>query len=194
MTSAFKISTIKREAETYLSQGLYKEALAVYKNFLAKTKGLDPALRKIVDESIDRIRSAAIGNNCEKDVSMSDTMVTVSKPTSKDRAPAGKRLVKAQSLIDAGRYEHALDEYYRLLKNNYLTSAVIKGVALCLVHLVQPKNIAVTVDRLATDLFKHPRNRRTFKRSISNKINQDQYPKHFIALTRNYYLGNGDLS
>lgn len=185
MTSSFKISTIKQEAETYLSHGLYKEALNVYKTFLAKAKELDPTLRKIVDESIDRIKSAAISHNCEKDVAMSDTVVSLAKHASKKKAPAKDRLAKAQLFIDAGSYERALNEYYRLLKNNYLTSAVIKGVALCLVHLVQPKQIAGVVDRLSTDLFQHPQNRQTFKRSISNKINQDQYPQHFSALTRN---------
>lgn len=186
MTSAFIISTVKNEAETYLSQGLYKEALTVYKTFLAKTKELDPTLRKIVDESIGRIRSAAIDHNCEKDVAMSGTVDDWLKHGSKCDSPAGDRLANAQAFINTGCYEQAMEEYRRLLKNNYLTSAVMRGVALCLVHLVQPKHIASVVDRLAADIFKHPRNRNAFKLSISNKINKDQFPQHFSVLTRNF--------
>jgi tetratricopeptide (TPR) repeat protein len=192
MNGAFKISTIKNEAETYLSQGLYKEALTVYQNFLTKTKELDPSLKKIVDESIDRIRSAAIDHNCEKDVSMSGVVTTVTKSKLKDNTTVNDLLVNAQTFIGAGSYERALDEYRRLLGNNYLTSAVIRGVAQCLVHLVQPKHIVNVVDRLAADFFKHPRNRNAFKRSIFKKISKDQYPNHFSALAHDFNVEKGD--
>lgn len=210
MTRAFKISTIKHEAETYLSQGLYKEALMVYRNFLVNIKELDPALRKIVDESMGRIKTAARDHNCEKEISMGPietaagdhnrekevcmpgVIDTLPKRASEESTSVNDRLVNAQSFIDLGCYERALEEYRRLLKNNYLTSAVMRGVALCLVHLVQPKQIVNVVDQLATEMFKHPRNRNAFKLSISKKISKDKYPRHFSALTRHLYEINGE--
>lgn len=194
MTNASKISTIKHEAETYLSQGLYKEALTVCKKFLANTKKLDSDQRKVIDESISRIRSAALSHNCKKDVSMSDVVVTMPKRNSKGGASAAvnDRLVNAQAFINAGYYERALKEYHQLLKKNYLTSAVIRGVALCLVHTVRPNHIENIVDRLANDIFNHPRNRKTFKRSIAKNICKDRYPRHFSALTHHVILVKED--
>lgn len=123
---------------------------------------------------------------------MSGVVTTVPKRKLKDNATVNDRLVNAQTFIDVGCYERALDEYRRLLGNNYLTSAVIGGVAQCLVHLVQPKHIVYVVDRLAADFFKHPRNRIAFKRSISKKISKDQYPNHFSALAHDFHVINGD--
>jgi hypothetical protein len=93
-----------------------------------------------------------------------------------------ERLDRAQALLDIGFFQIALEEYRRLLEKRYITDAVIKGVALCLVNLVRSKRFTAVVDHFVGENFKHPRNRKLFKLAIARKIDSKQYPRHFSAL------------
>lgn len=69
-----------------------------------------------------------------------------------------------------------------MLLNRYITDAVAKGVALCLVHLVRSNRFTAVVDCFVGAIFKHPRNRRLIKLAIAKRIDSKQYPRHFSAL------------
>jgi tetratricopeptide (TPR) repeat protein len=182
MSHVFRIDKIRHEAETYFSQGLHQEALTVYKKFLAHTRNLNPILKTTIHESIRRIRSAAQHNNRDEAELMSDVEITLIKKGWKGHATDEERLASAQALVQMGLYTDALEEYRRLLKNRFLTAAVMRGVATCLVNLVRPKHFTVVVDHFAGEIFKHPRNRKALKVIIAKAIDSKQYPRHFSAL------------
>lgn len=182
MPNRLKLAQIKHEAETYLSQGLHKEALAVYEKFLSNTKDLHPTLKTAISESIHRIRSAAQGHDRDEAELISEVEIALIKMGWKSHVSDEERLASAQALLNIGFFQFALDEYRRLLKKRYITDAVIKGVALCLVNLVRSRRFTVVVDHFVGEIFKHPRNRKVLKLAIAKRIDSKQYPRHFSAL------------
>jgi tetratricopeptide (TPR) repeat protein len=182
MPKMFKIAQIEHEAETYLSQGLHQEALAVYKKFLSNARDLHPALKTAINESIRRIRSAAQGHDRDEAERISEAEIALIKKGWRSHVSDVERLASAQALVKIGFFQLALDEYRRLLKKRYITDAVIKGVALCLVNLVRSKRFTAVVDHFVAEIFKHPRNRKVLKLAIARKIDSKQYPRHFSAL------------
>jgi hypothetical protein len=108
--------------------------------------------------------------------------ITLIKKGWKGHATDEERLASAQALVHMGLYNDALEEYRQLLKNRFLTAAVMRGVAICLVNLVRPKHFTVVLDYFAAEIFKHPRNRKALKVIIAKAIDSKQYPRHFSAL------------
>jgi tetratricopeptide (TPR) repeat protein len=182
MPKMLKIAQIKLEAETYLAQGLHKEALAVYKKFLSNARDLHPTLHAAIDESIRRIRSATRGQDRDEAELLSKVEIALIKKGWRGHVSDEERLASAQALLEIGFFQFALEEYRRLLLNRYITDAVIKGVALCLVNLVRSNRFTAAVDRFVGEIFKHPRNRKLFKLAIAKRIDSKQYPRHFSAL------------
>jgi hypothetical protein len=178
----YEIAQIKQEAETYLSHGLHQEAVAVYKRFLSTTGNLSPTLITAINESIRRILSAARGKDRDEAELISKAEIAMIKKGWRGHVPDEERLASAQALLDIGFFQFALEEYRWLLKKRYITDAVIKGVAQCLVNLVRPKRFTTVVDYFVGELFKHPRNRKLFKLAIAKRIDSKQYPRHFSAL------------
>lgn len=182
MSLKFKIATIKHEAETYLSQGLYQEALAVYKKFIAGSSDLHPTLRANIEKSIRRIRSAARAHDRGEAAMISNVEINLIRKGWNDHATDKEQLASAQALCRLGLYEYALEEYRRSLKKKVLTTDVMRGTALCLVNLVRPRHLTVVVDHFAKEIFKAPRNRKALKLAIAKQINSERYPRHFSAM------------
>ena len=182
MPNRFGIAQIEHEAETYFSQGLHREALAVYKKFLSNTGDLHPALKTAIYESIRRIRATAHSHDRDEADLISKVEIALIKEGWKSHVSDEERLASTQALLDIGFYQFALEEYRRLLKKRYITDDVIMGVALCLVNLVRSKHFTAVVDHFVGEIFKHPRNRKLFKLAIARKIDSKQYPRHFSAL------------
>ena len=182
MPNMLEIVQIKLEAETYLSQGLHKEALAVYEKFISNTRDLHPTLKAAINESIHRIQSASQSRDRDEAALISKVEIALIKKGWRSHVSNKERLASAQALLDIGFFQFALEEYRRLLFKRYITDAVVNGVALCLVNLVRSKRFTAVVDHFVGEVFKHPRNRKLFKLAIAKKIDSKQYPRHFSAL------------
>lgn len=194
MSFEFKIATIQHEAETYFSQGLYQEALSVYKKFIADISDLHPTLRATIAKSIRRIRSAAKTHERGETAMISDVEIKlIRKDWNDDHASGKEQVASAQALCKLGLYEYALEEFRRLLGKKVLAPTVMRGTALCLVNLVRPKYFTVAVDYFASEIFKAPRNRKALKFAIAKQINSERYPRHFSALCHHLAVLDNDL-
>jgi tetratricopeptide (TPR) repeat protein len=182
MAHVFRIAQVKHEAETYLSQGLHQEAVAVYERFLANARDLDPIYKTAIIESIRRIKSDDRNQVPDEADLLSEVEITLIKKGWQSHATVDDRLASAQTLLDMGLYEYALEEYRQLLKKRYLTKSVMRGVALCLVNLVRPNRFSVVVDHFVREIFKHPRNRKALRLVIAKHIDTKKYRRHFSAL------------
>ena len=182
MAEMTEIAQIKHEAETYLSQGLHQEALAVYERFLADSRDLHPALKTDIIESMHRIRSAARREYRDEAERMTDVEITLIRKGWRGHATNEERLASARALVNMGLYKDGLEEYRRLLERRFITAAVIRGIAQCLVNLVRPQHFTAVVDHFAGGIYKHPRNRKALKVAIAKAIDSKLYPRYFSAL------------
>ncbi len=184
MSSLYRILQVKHEAETYLSQGLHQEALVVFEKFLAEARDLQPSVKSDILQSIYRIRSDARKGHQDEAELMSDVEIILIKKGWQGQATDEERLASAQTLLGLHLYQFALEEYRRLLKRRFISVTVIRGVALCLVNLVRPKQFKSVVEHFAEEIFKHPHNRRALILGIAKQIDSKYYPRHFSALSR----------
>ena len=191
MTDMLEIAQIRHEAETYLSQGLHQEALAVYEKFLSSARDLPPTLRTAIIESMRRISSAARRHDRDETEHFTDLEITLIRKGWKGHVTNEERLASAHALINIGLYRYGLEEYHRLLRRRFITTTVIRDVALCLVKLVRPRHFTAVVDHFAGETFKHPRNRKALKLAIAKAIDSKLYPRHFSALC--YHLSRVNL-
>jgi hypothetical protein len=194
MADTPEIAQIKHEAETYLSQGLHQEALAVYENFLANARNLHPALQIAVRESIRRIRSAPRHDDWNEAELITDIEITLIRKGWRAHATNEERLASARALVNMGLFKDGLKEYRRLLERKFITATVVRGVTLCLVKLVRPQHFTAVVDHFVGETFKRPRNRKALKLAIAKAIDSQLYPRHFAALCYHLSRVNLDLS
>lgn len=184
MACPFILAAIRNEAETYLSQGLHQEALAVYNRFLANAGEIDPGLRATIEAAKNRIDSIAKCHTQDEDTRITDVEITFIKKGWTRNASADELAVSAQALIELKRHGHALEEYRRLLMTGQRTATAIKGLTECLVWLVGPDQFADAVSIFANGALKKSNNRMRLKLLIAKNIDAHRYPDHISSLYR----------
>lgn len=182
MSHAFRIASIKHEAEVYLSQGLHEEALSVYNKFITENKDIQPAMKSTIKEFMRLIESDALKADRDENELLSEIEITwIKKGWENDSSPKD-RLTSANVFLNLGLYADAFEEYRQLLEDGCLTSGVFEGTAQCIAHLTYPNHIVIVVDQLARSIFNSAKNQKAFKLIIANKINAKEHTRHLLAL------------
>ncbi len=151
-----KLTTIlaKKEAETYLTHGLHKEALAIYKKLLSSCPNLENGFKDAVQGRIQEIQSELDETPTQENQKLSLAEIMRIRKGWGAAATEGDLLVCAQALCQVGHYQYAFEEVVRLLQKGCTFVKVIGLLADCLVHLRTPQQIPKSLDRLTQKLFK----------------------------------------
>jgi tetratricopeptide (TPR) repeat protein len=159
-----KITTIltRKEAEIYCKQGLYKEALKLYRKLLSSTPNIDPALRRVVETRINEICKTLESDAPLKPRQLSDSDVVRIKQGWGKRATEGEVLICARAFFRMGRFQEALDELTVVLSKGRATKSVIVFSAKCLATLHRPSDVAKNIEVLGKKIFDTPQKRLRF--------------------------------
>ena len=182
MPKANKFSTLKQEADIYLSQGLHQEAIELIGRFLSDNPNLGQHTISALEKWINLIQSTIYSSYRDEKELLSEVEISLLKKGWYDSATDDERLTSAGALLKLGYYHHALDEYQRLLAKRCMNAAVFKGAAMCLVHLHQPEKFAAAVDGFAKIIFNTQKNRHACIVNIARCLGSDRYPRHFSVL------------
>ena len=149
---AGKITTIlaKREAETYCTQGLHKEALHLYRNLLATSPNIDPSLKAGIERQIDKISAAMESDDLEEANRLSAADIRRVKQGWGEQATAGDRLICAQAFYQIGHYRESLDEMTQMLHHGCETKWISHLFAECLVKMHPPDEIAKSFEAISS--------------------------------------------
>jgi tetratricopeptide (TPR) repeat protein len=182
MSKNIELAALKHEADIYLSHGLHHEAIALIARFVSKNAHLGSHTISALEKWMGLIMSTKPSEHLNEKELISEVEISLLKKGWDARAKEGEHLTSAGVLAELGYYQHALEEYQRLLAKRCMKAAVFKGAAECMVHLHEPDQFAAAVDRFANEVFKDPRNRHACIVNIARALGSEQYPRYFSAL------------
>jgi hypothetical protein len=146
---AGKITTVltKREAETYRSQGLHREAVHLYTELLATSPHIDPQIKTAVESQIQHLQQEMTDAEQRQRRTLTSQEIARIRDGWGERATESDLLVCAQAFIRIGAYADALAELHKLLRQGRLKRIYLTAAADCFVHLYPPSALCETVEQ-----------------------------------------------
>jgi len=184
MTGKISNALIRKEADTYRSHGLSKEARDLYKNLLASSPRIPSDIKAGIERQLQQIEleiGCAAPEECQ---ALSDEQITVIKQGWGEHATIEDIVTCARSFYQAGRYGDALEELKKLGPKGYAPKRVIGPIAACLVQLHRPEALPAAIDQLASELFREAEEILSFQLAIAEKIHKRDRRDHCRLLLR----------
>jgi tetratricopeptide (TPR) repeat protein len=147
----FTLLLKKRQADTYCSQGLHKEALTIYKRLLATASNIDPDLKSFIQEKIHDIEADMADFSSRREGAITAKDINRLMQGASDNAEADDRLVFVQTLCSIGSYGDALAELKKLVHQDGFKAAYLDPLVDCLTNLYPPGYLPQAIDKFVSD-------------------------------------------
>jgi tetratricopeptide (TPR) repeat protein len=175
---------IRKEADTYRSQGLNEEALALFRKSLNITPELPPDIKNAIEEQIQQLEAEMDAAAVHDHEQLSDEQIAIIKEGWGGETSVEEIAVSAHALHAMGCYRHALEEFSTLMQKGYYPRRVIGAMADCLARLNPIPELGEAIDRLAAKLLKEPKNNFAFKLCLLDELIKGQFVEHALELSR----------
>jgi hypothetical protein len=181
---AGKITTIlaKKEAETYCTQGLHKEALHLYHRLIATTPNMDPALKAGIEYQINKISAELASDDIEEAKRMTADDIRRVKEGWGDEATESDMMICAQAFCQIGCHEEALQELADMLKKGCATKKTPPLVADCLANMCAPEQLVDMMEKIINESFSQPKNRFDYAALLAQEMVALEHPGHARAI------------
>jgi hypothetical protein len=146
----FTLLLKKRQAETYRSHGLHKEALAIYNNLLNTTQDIDPDLERFIQSKIQEIEADMADFSSRREGAFTAQDINRLMQGWSENAGSADRLVGVQALCSVGSYDDALAELKKLVHQDGVKEAYMDPLVDCLMNLYIPDRLPAAVDEFAS--------------------------------------------
>lgn len=190
---AGKITTIlaKKEAETYCSHGLHKEALDIFKNLIATSPNMDPDFKTAIENQIGMIAAKVQAGPGTEIQRLSAADIARAKQGWGKKATEGDLLVCAQAFYAIGHYRNALLELSAMLGRGCAVHKVAGLMAGCLARLLRPDQLIKGVERLGNKIYAHPQKRIEFELALTQEMTVLKKVSHAHVLYRHLQKTTG---
>jgi hypothetical protein len=194
---AGKITTIlaKREAETYCTQGLHKEALHIYHRLIATTPNIDPTLKAGIDSQIEKISAELESDDVEEAKRLTaDDILRVKKGWGDD-ATVSDVMICAQAFCQIGCYKEAFYELAGMLRKGCATEKTPPLLADCLAKMYSPEQVVDVIENLSAKNFNFPENALQYVALLAQEMVNLKHPHHaeaILAYLENHPESNGN--
>lgn len=175
---------IRKEADTYLAQGLPEEALHLFARALDASPRIAPELKAALEGQMRQIEAECLGAAAEERQQLSAEHISIIREGWCAQATADDLRICADSFLAMGFYADALLEYTRLIQEGHSPHPVIDRMADCLARLHSPVELIGVVDRKAHALFQDVQAGFSFKLSIAEHLAKGRHSDHAAALGR----------
>jgi hypothetical protein len=181
---AGKISTIlaKREAETYCTQGLHKEALHIYHRLIATTPNIDPALKAGIESQIEKISAELESDDIEEAKRMTANDIRRVKKGWGEEATESDMMICAEAFCQIGCHEEALQELADMLKKGCATKKTPPLVADCLAKTCAPEQLIDMMEKIINESFSQSKNRFDYAALLAQEMVALEHPGHAKAI------------
>jgi hypothetical protein len=183
MTGKITNALIRKEADTYRSQGLSKEARDLYKKLLASSPKIHPDVKAAIERQLQQIELEIGCAGPEECQALSDEQIAIIKQGWGEQATIEDIVTCARSFYQMGRYGDALEELKKLGRG-YAPKLVTGPIAACLVQLHRPEALPAAADQLAGELFQEAGEILSFQLAIAEKILKGGRRNHCQSLLR----------
>jgi thioredoxin-like negative regulator of GroEL len=196
---AGKITTIlaKREAETYCTQGLHKEALHIYHRLIATTPNIDPALKAGIENQIEKISAELESEDIEEAKRMTADDIRRVKKGWGEGATESDMIICAQAFCQIGCYEEALNELADMLRKGCATKKTPPLVADCLANMCPPEELVDIIEKIINESFSQTGNQFDYAALLAQEMVALKHPRHaraILAYLREHPNSDGDAS
>lgn len=180
---AGKIMTVlvKREAEAYRAQGLHKEALALYNQFMANSPNIDPSLKNAIQTQVNGISREMQAFDAQRDMTLSSDEILRIKQGWGQQACHADIMICTQALFQVGAYKDALLEFRKLLQAGCDPEKLTGTMARCLCRAFSPQKLPRAVDALVTGVFKETKKSLAFKLRLAKALADNADKAHALA-------------
>jgi tetratricopeptide (TPR) repeat protein len=178
-----KITTVlvKKEAEAYRAQGLHKEAIALYDQLIDTCPNIDPELKTAIRNEAENISEEMHSFFAQRDKQLSADEIKRIKEGWGQQASQADIMVFAQSLIQVGAYEDALDEFRKLLEAGCKPQKLTGAMAGCLARAYSPQQLPQAVETLLTGLFSDSQKALVFQLRLAKSLAARKDKAHALA-------------
>jgi hypothetical protein len=184
MTGKIGNALIRKEADTYRSHGLSKEARDLYKKLLASSPHIAPDIKAAIESQLQQIELEIGCAGPEECQALSDEQIAIIKQGWGKHATVEDIVTCAKSFYQMGRYGDALEELKKLGPRGYAPKRATDPIAACLVQLHRPEELPAAVDQLASELFREAGEILAFQLAIAEKIYKRGWRDHCRLLLR----------
>jgi thioredoxin-like negative regulator of GroEL len=196
---AGKITTIlaKREAETYCTQGLHKEALHIYHRLIATTPNIDPALKAGIENQIEKISAELESDDIEEAKQMTADDIRRVKKGWGEEATESDMMICAQAFCQIGCYEEALHELADMLRKGCATEKTPPLVADCLANMCAPEQLVDRIEKTINASFRQAENQFDYAALLAQEmvaLNQPRHAGAILAYLQEHPRSDGDAS
>lgn len=183
MASRISTALIRKEADTYRSQGLHREARELYERFLADTTRIDPETESVIKSQI-RLIELEMNRDSGEAHDLSAEQIDLIKVGWRGSASETDLFQSAQSLMEIGRYVEALKEFGKMLFKGSDFEPLSPPVAECLARLFDPPALPARAGSYAKVLFRDNELRLRFQASVAEQLARRGKFDHAAALYR----------
>jgi tetratricopeptide (TPR) repeat protein len=183
---------IRREADTYLAQGLHEEALHLFARCLDSSPSIGPEFKAALEGQIRQIEAERLGVAVEERQQLSPEHISIIRKGWCEEVSADDLRVCADSFLGMGFYADALLEYTRLIREGHSPHPIIGRMADCLARLHAPGELVERVDRTARELFQDAPAVFSFKLSLAEHMAKSRHIAHAASLGRHLAEGKVD--
>jgi len=184
MTGKIAVALIRKEADTYRSHGLPKEARDLYKKLLASSPHIAPDLQAAIRHQLQQVEVEIGCAAPEERQALSGEQIAIVKQGWGNRATIEDIVTCAKSFYQMGHYGDALEELKKLGPKGYAPKLAADPIAACLVQLHRPETLPAAVDRLASELFGETGEILLFQLAIAEKMYKRGRRDHCRSLLR----------
>jgi hypothetical protein len=183
MACKFTYLLARNEVETYRTQGLHREALALYTDLLSTSENLDPALKNAVQGQIVDIEAEMVDFASQREAAASCDIFRISQGWD-ERTSETYMLLCADALCSVGSYGDALEEFKTLLRRGGWRDKYRKPMVDCLIGLYPPGQLPDAVDALAAECLPQRAQSRAFQLALAKELSRHPDKQWAIALYR----------
>jgi hypothetical protein len=171
MAGKIRAALIRKEADTYRSQGLHREARDLYAQLLSSSTNIDPGTQAAIRTQIEQIRKAENENSTKDERrKLSAELLAILKSGWGNTPTESDILVCAHALMELGCFAEALNEFKELLQRGTEVENVIEPVGACLAQLYVPGMLADAIDRLARESLPDPSAAEALRQALDERL------------------------
>jgi hypothetical protein len=193
MSGKFTLLLKKRQAETYRSHGLHKEALAIYNNLLTTTPNIDPDLKTTIQTKMRDIEADMADFSSRREGAFTAQDINRIMQEWGESAGETDRLVCVHALCSVRSYGDASEELKKLLHQGGVKAIYVDLAIDCLTNLHPPDGLPAAVDEFVSACPLQPEAAISFQLSMAEHLARRSEAQRATVLYR-HLLRKDDLA
>ncbi len=182
------IDTRMNEAEVCRSMGLFDESLSIYEQIMAGLSKDDAQTMETIKKKIDALKQEMVDRDQNDSTRVSAEDISMLKKTLSGQE-AGRDILSGQTLLDSaasfkelGLYVEAINEYEKLIFQDFPTEKIVADYLECLLKNKSPDKILGYIGQLVSDKRLDKEKKARFKYYVGQEMEKRDHKDQALDL------------